>query len=105
MNEKGPLGTVAPQAPGDAAEDRRRRHASAAAHGIRGKNGLKLIIYDGGGGLCAALRTLYFGAERQRCLFHKLRNLYNAIHVSEDLSAICSLLSLSIFTSTVPSSP
>ncbi len=55
-------------------------------HGIRGENGLQLIIHDGGSGLCSALRTVYFGAEEQRCLFHKLRNIYNAIHVSEDLS-------------------
>ena len=57
------------------------------AQGIRGENGLKLVIHDGGSGLCSALRTVYFGAEQQRCLFHKLRNLYNAIHVPETLSA------------------
>jgi transposase-like protein len=56
------------------------------AQGIRGENGLKLIIHDGGSGLCSALRIVYFGAEQQRCLFHKLRNLYNAIQVPEDLS-------------------
>ena len=54
--------------------------------GIRGENGLKLIIHDGGGGLCSALRTVYFNAEEQRCLFHKLRNLYQAIHLSDKLS-------------------
>jgi transposase-like protein len=54
--------------------------------GIRGENGLKLIIHDGSSGLCSALRTVYFGAEEQRCLFHKLRNLYRAIHVSDKLS-------------------
>jgi transposase-like protein len=57
------------------------------AQGIRGENGLKLIIHDGGSGLRSALRTVYFGAEQQRCLFHKLRNLYNAIHLPENLSA------------------
>ena len=56
------------------------------AQGIRGENGLKLIIHDGGSGLCSALRTVYFGAAEQRCLFHKLRNLYRAIHVSDNLS-------------------
>jgi hypothetical protein len=55
--------------------------------GIRGENGLVLIIHDGGSGLCSALRTVYFGAEHQRCLFHKFRNLYNAIQVPEQLSA------------------
>jgi transposase-like protein len=56
------------------------------ADGIRGENGLKLIIHDGGRGVCSALRTVYFNADEQRCLFHKLRNLYNAIHVPEHLS-------------------
>jgi hypothetical protein len=56
------------------------------AQGVRGENGLKLIIHDGGGGLCAALRTVYFGAQEQRCLFHKLRNIYNAIHLPETLT-------------------
>ena len=55
--------------------------------GIRGENGLKLIIHDGGSGLCSALRSVYFNAEQQRCLFNKLRNIYKAIHVSEDLSS------------------
>jgi hypothetical protein len=52
------------------------------ALGICGENGLELIIHDGGSGLCAALNIVYFGAAEQRCLFHKLRNLYNAIRVS-----------------------
>jgi transposase-like protein len=33
------------------------------------------------------LRTVYFAAEEQRCLFHKLRNLYRAIQVPDKLSA------------------
>ena len=55
--------------------------------GIRGENGLKLILHDGGSGLRSALRTVYFGAQQQRCLFHKHRNLYRAIQVPEHLSA------------------
>jgi transposase-like protein len=42
------------------------------AQGIRGQNGLKLIIHDGGTGLRSALQTVWFDAEQQRCLFHKL---------------------------------
>jgi transposase-like protein len=53
------------------------------AMGIRGENGLELIIHDGGSGLCAALQTIYFGASEQRCLFHKLRNLYHAIRLPD----------------------
>jgi len=54
------------------------------ALGVRGENGLQLLIHDGGSGLCAALRTVHFAAPQQRCLFHKLRNLYNAIRISEE---------------------
>lgn len=55
------------------------------AQGIRGKNGLRLIIHDGGSGLCSALQTVWFDAPEQRCLFHKLRNIARAIHVSAEL--------------------
>jgi transposase-like protein len=55
--------------------------------GFRGENGLKLILHDGGSGLRSALRTVYFGARQQRCLFHKHRNLYKAIQVPDHLSA------------------
>jgi transposase-like protein len=37
--------------------------------------------------LCSALQTVWFDAEQQRCLFHKLRNIYKAISVPESLSA------------------
>jgi transposase-like protein len=55
--------------------------------GIHGKNGLKLIIHDGGQGLCSALDIVYFAATTQRCLFHKLRNIYEAIHLPEHWSS------------------
>lgn len=54
--------------------------------GIRGANGLQLIIHDGGSGLCSALRMVHFDAEQQRCLFHKLQNIYNALEAPEHLS-------------------
>lgn len=57
------------------------------AQGIRGENGLKLIIHDGGKGLCSALQTVWFDAEQQRCLFHKLRNIAKAIHLPDGLTA------------------
>lgn len=56
------------------------------AQGIRGQNGLQLIIHDGGKGLGSALQTVWFDAAQQRCLFHKLRNIYNAIRLPETLS-------------------
>ena len=54
--------------------------------GIRGENGLKLIIHDGGKGLCSALQTVWFDAQQQRCLFHKLRNIAQAIHLPDGLT-------------------
>jgi hypothetical protein len=54
------------------------------ALGVRGENGLELVIHDGGSGLCAALHTVHFGAAEQRCLFHKLRNLYQALRVEDE---------------------
>lgn len=55
--------------------------------GIRGEKGLKLIIHDGGKGLCSALQTVWFDAAQQRCLFHKLRNISQAIHLPDGLTA------------------
>ena len=54
--------------------------------GIRGENGLRLIIHDGGKGLCSALQTVWFDAQQQRCLFHKLRNIAQAIHLPDGLT-------------------
>jgi transposase-like protein len=55
--------------------------------GLRGENGLELIIHDGGSGLCAALDTIHFDATEQRCLFYKLRNIWRAIRVADNLPA------------------
>jgi len=57
------------------------------AQGICGRNGLKLIIHDGGLGLASALQTVWFDAQQQRCLFHKLRNIAKAVRLPENLSA------------------
>jgi hypothetical protein len=55
--------------------------------GIAAQNGLRLIIHDGGSGLCAALRILELGVADQRCLFHKLRNISKAIQLPDNLDA------------------
>lgn len=57
------------------------------AQGVCGEQGLELIIHDGGSGLCSALQTVYFGATEQRCLFHKLRNIWDALQFPDDLPA------------------
>ena len=54
--------------------------------GIRGANGLRLLIHDGGSGLCAALQTVDFDAAQQRCLFHKLRNIADALQLDPQLT-------------------
>lgn len=59
-------------------------HLEAA--GLRYENGLRLIIHDGGSGLCAALPMVHLGVPAQRCLFHKLRNIAHAIHLPKGLT-------------------
>ena len=56
------------------------------AQGIRGENGLRLIIHDGGSGLGSALQTVDFDAAQQRCLFHKLRNIAQALQLDPELT-------------------
>jgi len=56
------------------------------ARGVYRERGLELLIHDGGSGLLAALNLMFPHVPRQRCVFHKLRNLWQAIEVSERLS-------------------
>jgi len=53
---------------------------------VRGGEGLRLIIHDGSKGLEEALQEVHFGALQQRCIFHKLRNLLQAIVLPEDFT-------------------
>jgi len=36
---------------------------------------VKIIVSDGAGGICAAIETVYPTVPRQRCVFHKLKNV------------------------------
>jgi hypothetical protein len=56
------------------------------AQGVSAEKGLRLVIHDGGAGLCAALRFLDLGVAEQRCLFHKLRNIAKAIQLPDALT-------------------
>lgn len=49
--------------------------------GLYQQRGVELFIHDGGKGLIAALNWLYPHVPHQRCIFHKLRNLWHAIQV------------------------
>jgi transposase-like protein len=51
------------------------------AAGITPENGLKLLVADGGKGFRAAYENVYWQVPLQRCVFHKLRNLAQAIQV------------------------
>jgi len=54
--------------------------------GLYRQRGLELFIHDGNSGLIAALNFLYPNMPHQRCAFHKLRNLWQAILSPDELS-------------------
>lgn len=56
--------------------------------GLVAERGLEVILQDGGSGLTAALTTVYFGpgVELQRCIFHKLRNVWQAVRGDEAMT-------------------
>ena len=56
------------------------------ARGLYRERGLELFVHDGGAGLQAALNLMYPHIPHQRCLFHKLRNLWQAIRPPTHLS-------------------
>ncbi len=52
--------------------------------GVCYRNGLRLFIHDGSTGLEAAFEELTFGpVEHQRCIFHKMRNVVEAVKGEE----------------------
>ena len=53
--------------------------------GLVAERGREVIVHDGGSGLAAALTTVYLGpgVEFQRCVFHKLRNVWQAVRGDE----------------------
>jgi len=51
--------------------------------GICPERGLRLLVADGAAGLGAARRTVYWDVPFQRCVFHKLRNIWRAIVLPE----------------------
>lgn len=58
------------------------------ARGLRADTGLEVFLHDGSGGLEAAFGLVDFGPEvlRQRCVFHVLRNLADAVQGEPGLS-------------------
>lgn len=56
--------------------------------GLRYEKGLRMFIHDGSAGLEAAFGMVDFGpgVRRQRCIFHKLRNVVDAVHGEPGMS-------------------
>jgi transposase-like protein len=59
---------------------------SLEQRGLHRQRGVELFIHDGGSGLRAALDLIYPHIPHQRCLFHKLRNLWHSIQIPPELS-------------------
>jgi transposase-like protein len=53
--------------------------------GLTPENGLALLVADGGKGFRAAYENLYWTTPLQRCVFHKLRNLSQALRMPANL--------------------
>lgn len=58
------------------------------ARGLHAERGLELFVHDGSAGLEKAFEMVYFGhgVERQRCIFHKLRNVSRDVAGEEGMS-------------------
>jgi hypothetical protein len=56
--------------------------------GLTAERGLKLFVHDGSAGLDKAFEVVWFGegVERQRCVFHKLRNVRRDVVGEEGMS-------------------
>lgn len=53
--------------------------------GIRPQRGLKLLVADGSTGLPGAQQEVYWNVPLQRCVFHKLRNIWRDLVVPPEL--------------------
>ncbi len=53
--------------------------------GVYRERGVELFIHDGGGGIIAALNLIYPHVPHQRCVFHKLRNLWQVIQTPDGM--------------------
>jgi len=56
--------------------------------GITPENGLALLVADGSKGLRAAYENIYWTIPLQRCVFHKLRNVAQALDIPEGLDRL-----------------
>jgi transposase-like protein len=70
-------------AAGEACGEWEKLLARLIERGLWPNRGLQLMVHDGGSGLEAALRRWYAEVPSQRCIFHKLRNVWGAVVVPE----------------------
>jgi transposase-like protein len=54
--------------------------------GLTPEKGLKMLVSDGGLGFEAAYQNIYWSVLRQRCVFHKLKNVARDLKFSSDLT-------------------
>jgi len=71
----------------ESADDWERLLTKLHERGVHDGTGLRLLIHDGSSGLEAALEMVDFGAvRRQRCIFHKLRNVVRDVVGDEGMT-------------------
>ena len=54
------------------------------SRGLRPERGLTMLAADGGAGLKSARELVYWNVPVQRCVFHKLRNIWDALSLPEE---------------------
>ena len=71
----------------ESAEDWERLLSKLHGRGVHYGAGLRLFVHDGSSGLEAALEMVDFGpVRRQRCIFHKLRNVVRDVLGNDGMS-------------------
>lgn len=71
-------------ASGESCQEWERLLSRLYARRLWRQRGLRLFIHDGDRGLKAALKKWYWDVPSQRCVFHKLRNVWKAVALPED---------------------
>jgi len=58
------------------------------SRGVQPARGLRLLVADGGSGLLSARELVYWNVPLQRCVFHKLRNVWRDLVLLDDADAV-----------------
>jgi transposase-like protein len=57
------------------------------SRGVQPAHGLRMLVADGGAGLLSARQWAFWNVPLQRCVFHKLRNVWRDLVVPDDCDA------------------